>query len=56
MYYHHNFIICDTVVLGGVFYIPSHLSPETSGLLSSMLQVDPMKRATMQQIKYVWQL
>lgn len=38
-------------IKGGVFYIPSHLSAETSSLLSSMLQVDPMKRATMQQIK-----
>ncbi|KAJ7372972.1 serine threonine-protein kinase [Desmophyllum pertusum] len=38
-------------IKGGVFFIPSHLSPETSSLLSSMLHVDPMKRATMQQIK-----
>lgn len=38
-------------IKGGVFYVPSHLSPETSGLLTSMLQVDPMKRATMQQLK-----
>lgn len=46
-------LICLYFVLGGVFYIPSHLTPETSGLLSSMLHVDPMKRATMQQIKWV---
>lgn len=38
-------------IKGGVFYLPSHLSQETSSLLSSMLHVDPMKRATMQQIK-----
>lgn len=38
-------------IKGGVFFIPSHLSSETSGLLSSMLHIDPMKRATMQQIK-----
>ncbi|CAH3129562.1 unnamed protein product [Pocillopora meandrina] len=38
-------------IKGGVFYIPSHLSSETSSLVSSMLRVDPMKRATMQQIK-----
>ena len=36
---------------GGVFHIPPHLSADTGSLLTTMLQVDPMKRATIQQIK-----
>lgn len=33
--------------------MPSYLSPETKYLLTSMLVVDPMKRITIQEIRYV---
>jgi hypothetical protein len=36
---------------GGLFHIPDHLSPAAASLTSSMLNVDPVKRATIQQIK-----
>mgnify|MGYP002803414054 CR=1 FL=1 len=36
---------------GGLFHIPDHLSPEAGRLISAMLNVDPVKRATVQQIK-----
>lgn len=32
--------------------MPSYLSPETKYLLTSMLVVDPMKRITIQEIRY----
>ncbi|XP_064153211.1 5'-AMP-activated protein kinase catalytic subunit alpha-1-like isoform X1 [Anguilla rostrata] len=38
--------ICD-----GIFYTPQHLKPAVSSLLKRMLQVDPMKRATIKDIR-----
>ncbi|KAJ8285449.1 hypothetical protein GJAV_G00026900 [Gymnothorax javanicus] len=38
--------ICD-----GIFYTPPHLNPAVSCLLKRMLQVDPMKRATIKDIR-----
>ncbi|NXG24678.1 AAPK1 kinase, partial [Grallaria varia] len=37
--------ICD-----GIFYTPQYLNPSVSSLLKHMLQVDPMKRATIRNI------
>jgi hypothetical protein len=36
----------------GVFPIPEYLNKSVVGLLCHMLQVDPMKRATIDDIKY----
>ncbi|CDH54751.1 snf1-like protein kinase ssp2 [Lichtheimia corymbifera JMRC:FSU:9682] len=36
---------------GGIYTMPSYLSPETKYLLTSMLVVDPMKRITIQEIR-----
>ena len=36
---------------GGIFHTPDHLSPAAISLISAMLNVDPVKRATIQQIK-----
>ncbi|KAI9490838.1 kinase-like domain-containing protein [Zychaea mexicana] len=36
---------------GGIYTMPSFLSPETKYLLTSMLVVDPMKRITIQEIR-----
>ncbi|NXG96626.1 AAPK1 kinase, partial [Loxia leucoptera] len=38
--------ICD-----GIFYTPQYLNPSVSSLLKYMLQVDPMKRATIRNIR-----
>lgn len=38
-------------IKSGVFPIPEHLNKSVVGLLHHMLQVDPMKRATMEDIK-----
>jgi len=38
-------------ISGGIFTLPSHLSPETKQLLSSMLVVDPLKRITIENIR-----
>ncbi|KAJ8380928.1 hypothetical protein SKAU_G00017060 [Synaphobranchus kaupii] len=38
--------ICD-----GIFYTPQHLNPSVTSLLKHMLQVDPMKRATIKDIR-----
>lgn len=38
-------------ISGGIFTLPSHLSPETKELLSSMLVVDPLKRITIENIR-----
>ncbi|XP_041331194.1 5'-AMP-activated protein kinase catalytic subunit alpha-1-like isoform X4 [Pyrgilauda ruficollis] len=38
--------ICD-----GIFYTPQYLNPSVSSLLKHMLQVDPMKRATIRNIR-----
>lgn len=40
--------ICD-----GIFYTPQHLNPSVASLLKHMLQVDPMKRATIKDIRCV---
>ncbi|KAI8991793.1 kinase-like domain-containing protein [Mycotypha africana] len=37
---------------GGIYTMPSYLSPETKALLTSMLVVDPLKRITIQEIRY----
>uniref|UniRef100_A0A7N8Y831 5'-AMP-activated protein kinase catalytic subunit alpha-1 n=1 Tax=Mastacembelus armatus TaxID=205130 RepID=A0A7N8Y831_9TELE len=38
--------ICD-----GIFFTPQHLNPSVISLLKHMLQVDPMKRATIKEIR-----
>lgn len=38
--------ICD-----GIFYTPQYLNPSVISLLKHMLQVDPMKRATIKDIR-----
>ncbi|XP_019632564.1 PREDICTED: 5'-AMP-activated protein kinase catalytic subunit alpha-2-like isoform X6 [Branchiostoma belcheri] len=38
-------------IKGGVFPIPDHLSPTVVGLLRHMLEVDPVKRATIAEIR-----
>ncbi|KAG2461595.1 AAPK2 kinase, partial [Polypterus senegalus] len=38
-------------IKGGVFYIPEHLSRSVANLLMLMLQVDPLKRATIRDIR-----
>ena len=38
-------------IKGGIFTIPNHLSEQTKDLLVKMLQVDPLKRATIPQIR-----
>ncbi|KJE95448.1 CAMK/CAMKL/AMPK protein kinase [Capsaspora owczarzaki ATCC 30864] len=37
-------------IKGGIFSLPSHLSDQTKDLLSRMLHVDPLKRATLEEI------
>ncbi len=51
------FTDCICFISGGYFSIPPHLSPLPASLVTSMLQVDPMRRATMDFLKYVlWRL
>lgn len=38
-------------IRGGVFYIPEHLNRSVASLLMLMLQVDPLKRATIKDIR-----
>lgn len=38
-------------ISGGIFSLPSYLSPEAKQLLSSMLVVDPLKRITIENIR-----
>lgn len=40
-------------VSAGVFPIPEYLNKSVVSLLCHMLQVDPMKRATIEDIKYI---
>lgn len=40
-------------VLAGVFPIPEYLNKTVVSLLCHMLQVDPMKRTTIEDIKYI---
>lgn len=37
--------------LGGIFHVPDHLSSKAADLISAMLSVDPIKRATIKQIR-----
>lgn len=39
-------------IKGGIFNLPLHLSPLAADLLTNMLQVDPVKRITIAQIRY----
>lgn len=39
-------------IRGGVFYIPEYLTRSVASLLMLMLQVDPLKRATIKDIRY----
>ena len=41
--------ICD-----GIFFTPQYLNPQVISLLKHMLQVDPMKRATIKEIRSVY--
>lgn len=41
--------ICD-----GIFFTPQYLNPSVISLLKHMLQVDPMKRATIKEIRWDW--
>lgn len=41
--------ICD-----GIFFTPQYLNPSVISLLKHMLQVDPMKRATIKEIRWAW--
>lgn len=38
-------------IRGGVFYIPEYLNRSVASLLMLMLQVDPLKRATIKDIR-----
>ncbi|CAM8975874.1 unnamed protein product [Rhodiola kirilowii] len=38
-------------IKGGIYTLPSHLSPETRHLISKLLVVDPLKRMTIPQIR-----
>lgn len=38
-------------IRGGVFYIPEYLTRSVASLLMFMLQVDPLKRATIKDIR-----
>lgn len=40
-------------IRGGVFYIPEYLTRSVASLLMFMLQVDPLKRATIKDIRCV---
>lgn len=53
---HPSTIRCSNYLLlfsAGVFPLPEYLNKSVVGLLCHMLQVDPMKRATIEDIKYV---
>jgi 5'-AMP-activated protein kinase, catalytic alpha subunit len=39
--------------IAGVFSIPEHVSPECKDIISQMLIVDPLKRITIAEIRYV---
>lgn len=39
-------------IRGGVFYMPEYLTRSVASLLMLMLQVDPLKRATIKDIRY----
>lgn len=43
--------ICD-----GIFFTPQYLNPSVISLLKHMLQVDPMKRATIKEIRWAVRL
>ena len=39
-------------IKGGLFTLPAHLSDDAKEILTAMLQVDPLKRATIAWIRY----
>lgn len=41
----------NNIFLAGIFPIPDYLNKSVVSMLVQMLQVDPMKRATMEDIK-----
>jgi len=41
------------VVIAGIFPIPEYLNKAVVSMLCHMLQIDPMKRATIEDIKWV---
>lgn len=41
-------------IRGGVFYIPEYLNRSVATLLMHMLQVDPLKRATIKDIRWLF--
>lgn len=42
---------CDIAVLAGMFAVPDYLNKQVVDLIVKMLKVDPMKRATVQDIR-----
>lgn len=46
-----NYTSIPTICIGGIYSLPSFLSPETKYLLTSMLVVDPLKRITIAEIR-----
>lgn len=53
MYRHLKYNYNSPLILAGVFPIPEYLNKTVVSLLCHMLQVDPMKRAAIEDIKYV---
>jgi len=43
-------------IKGGIYNLPSHLSPGARDLIPKMLLVDPLKRITIPEIRSAWQL
>ncbi len=43
-------------IKGGIYNLPSHLSPGARDLIPRMLLVDPLKRITIPEIRSAWQL
>ncbi len=43
-------------IKGGIYNLPSHLSPGARDLIPRMLLVDPLKRITIPEIRLAWQL
>ena len=52
MIFIHKYLIYFDSIIAGIFDIPEYLNKSVVNLLVLMLQVDPMKRATMEDIKY----
>ena len=43
----------EIYISAGLFAIPEHLNKDVVSFLCHMLQVDPLKRASMKDIRYV---